>query len=267
MYHKTKGSCNTGLLRVARQQHMSNPVLDLLNNHRSIRAYTNEPVTDDIVTTILSAANAGPNMNNYQPVTFIEITDQALKAEITAQVGMTYIESAARYFVVAVDFNKDLIGLTPEVRALAEERLSTYAILEGGIVSAGVAVGRAQVAAEALGLGSVTMAGALGAFELYERHLQLPKFVKAVMGFSIGYPAQEPGIKPKLPMAGMWMKDHYDQDQMVAAVTAYDQTMTTYYADRGVASSWVQNNTKLLTRPRDYTGLNNYPKQKGFRLS
>ena len=77
-----------GSMRVARQQHMSNPVLDLLNNHRSIRAYTNEPVTDDIVTTILSAANAGPNMNNYQPVTFIEITDQALKAEITAQVGM-----------------------------------------------------------------------------------------------------------------------------------------------------------------------------------
>ena len=76
---------------------MSNPVLDLLNNHRSIRAYTNEPVTDDMVTTILSAANAGPNMNNYQPVTFIEITDQALKAEITAQVGMTYIQSAARH--------------------------------------------------------------------------------------------------------------------------------------------------------------------------
>lgn len=245
---------------------MSNPILELLNNHRSIRAYTDEPVTDDMVATILSAANAGPNMNNYQPVTFIEITNQALKAEVTAQVGMTYIESAARYFVVAVDFNKDLIGLTPDVRAVAEERLATYAMLEGGIISAGVALGRAQVAAEAIGLGSVTMAGALGAFELYEKHLQLPQLVKAVMGFSIGYPAQEPGIKPKLPLAGMWMKDHYDQAQMNAAVVAYDQTMTAYYADRGVTSSWVQNNTKLLTRSRDYTALGQYPKQKGFKI-
>lgn len=245
---------------------MSNPVLELLNNHRSIRAYTDEPVTDDMVATILSAANAGPNMNNYQPVTFIEITDQALKAEVTAQVGMDYIESAARYFVVAVDFNKDLIGLTPEVRALAEARLATYPMLEGGIVSAGVALGRAQVAAEAIGLGSVTMAGALGAFELYEKQLKLPQLVKAVMGFSIGFPAQEPGIKPKLPLTGMWMKDHYNQAQLEAAVADYDDTMTAYYAARGVDSSWVKNNTKLLTRPRDYTALGQYPKQKGFKI-
>ena len=245
---------------------MTNPVIDLLKNHKSIRAYTDKPISDDIVETIFSAAIAGPNINNFQPVTFIEITDQAFKAEITAQVGMKYIESAARYFVVAIDFNKDLIGLTPEVRQLAEERLASYPMLEGAIVSAGIALGRAQVAAESLGLGSVTMAGALGSFELYEARLKLPKFVKAVMGFSLGYPDQEPGIKPKLPLSGVLMKDGYDQATLENTDMAYDNTMKAYYADRGVDNSWFKNNTKLLTRDRDMEPLSNYPTRKGFKL-
>lgn len=245
---------------------MQNSTLKLLNDHKSIRAFTDQEVTDEMVETILTAAVAGPNINNYQPVTFIEITDQALKAEITAQVGMSYIETAMRYFVVTVDFNKDLIGLSPELREIAEEKLASYAMLEGGIVSAGVALGRAQVAAESLGLGSVTMAGALRAFELYEEKLQLPKLVKAVMGFSIGYPADNPGIKPKLPINGVLMTDHYKQQQMVYAVKVYDKTMVKYYAKRGIESSWIGNNTKMFTRKQDYTKLGEYPKQKGFSL-
>ena len=245
---------------------MTNPVIDLLKNHKSIRAYTDKPISDDIVETIFSAAIAGPNINNFQPVTFIEITDQAFKAEITAQVGMKYIESAARYFVVAIDFNKDLIGLTPEVRQLAEERLASYPMLEGAIVSAGIALGRAQVAAESLGLGSVTMAGALGSFELYEARLKLPKFVKAVMGFSVGYPAQNPGIKPKLSLPGILMTDKYDQKQMEQAVKTYDDVMVKYYDKRGADNSWIRNNAKVLTRQENLTPLSNYPVRKGFNL-
>jgi len=152
---------------------MSNPTLDVLNQHMSIRSFTDEMVSDQQVSEIIRAATAGPNMNNYQPVTFIEITSQDIKADITTKVGMKYIETAARYFVVTVDYNKDLIGLNNEQRRQAEENIQSYALLEGGIVSAGIALGRAQVAAESLGLGSVTMAGALGAFEIYEEHLNL----------------------------------------------------------------------------------------------
>ncbi|ADG40994.1 MULTISPECIES: nitroreductase family protein [Leuconostoc] len=246
---------------------MSNTTIELLNNHKSIRAFTNQKVSDEIVATILTAANAGPNINNFQPVTFIEITDQKFKAEITKQVGMAYIETAARYFVVTVDFNKDLIGLTPEQQQVAEKKLSTYSMLEGGIISAGVALGRAQVAAESLGLGSVTMAGALRSFELYEERLNLPKLVKAVMGFSIGYPAQEPGIKPKLPLSGILMTDRYSQVQMTQAVTAYDRTMVDYYAKRHMDNSWIKNNMTLVARRFDTTQLDEYPKTKGFRLS
>lgn len=245
---------------------IKNPVLDQLHDHQSIRSFSDRPVTDEEVEAIFSAALAGPNMQNFQPVTFIEITDQDLKRRVTEKVKMKYIENATRYFVVTVDWHKVLLNQDAETRAIMEERIQHYQYLEGGIVSASIALGRAQVAAESLGIGSVTMAGAMGAFALYEKELDLPKYVKPIMGFSLGYPDQKPGIKPKLPLAGSLMKDHYDDDQMKAAIEEYDQTMATYFKGRDIDSNWTKHNASLLTKGAANTALSQYPHDKGLDL-
>nr|MCH9869710.1 nitroreductase family protein [Serratia marcescens] len=93
-----------------------NEVLKQLQGHQSIRAFQDKPVSDETMDTIFSAAFAGPNMQNYQPVTFIEITDQDLKQKITDTVHMGYIASAPRFYVACVDWNRDLIGQSAEDR-------------------------------------------------------------------------------------------------------------------------------------------------------
>ena len=77
--------------------------------------------------------------------------------------------------------------------------------LECGIVSAALLL-TGSSPAESLGLGSVTMAGALGAFEIYEEHLNLPRYVKAAQAFNWSS-VDNPGIKPKLGESGFLMKD------------------------------------------------------------
>ena len=246
---------------------LRNTILDLMNDHQSIRAFTDQPVSQEQIDTILTAALAGPNIQNFQPVTFIEITDQALKAEITQVVGMKYIETATRFFVVAVDYSKDLIGLDAEQQALVIEKLKSYQFFEGGVISASIALGRAQIAAESLGLGTVTMAGAMGAYELYEERLKLPAYVKPIMGFSLGYADQNPGVKPKLPLAGSLMKDYYRPAQMAQAVADYNETMRQYFAKRGIDSDWTQHNIKLFGKLTTNPGLSAYPQAKGFDLN
>ncbi|CAK8054585.1 nitroreductase family protein [Eupransor demetentiae] len=245
---------------------MHNETLDLLHQHQSIRAFTDKPVSDEQVREMILAATAGPNMQNYQPVTFIEIKDQALKTKITEQVGMKYIQTATRFFVLTVDFNKDLIGLNAEQKAIVEDRIQHYQLLEGGIVSASIALGRAQIAAESMGLGTVTMAGAMGAFELYEKELNLPRYVKAIMGFSVGYPDQNPGVKPKLPLSGSLMEGAYHQDQMEAAVAEYNETMKDYFKERGMDTDWTQHTAKLFAQMKPNVKLSEYPQAKGFNL-
>lgn len=245
---------------------LDNEVLKQLQGHQSIRAFQDKPVSDETMDAIFSAAFAGPNMQNYQPVTFIEITDQALKQKITDTVHMGYIASAPRFYVACVDWNRDLIGQSAEDRAVIEERIQHYQFLEGGIVSAAITLGRAQVAAESLGLGTVTMAGVMGAFELYEQKLDLPKYVKPIMGFSVGYPDQTPGVKPKLPLSGSVMKDRYDEGKVEAAVKDYDQTMAAYYGERGMDTNWTKHNAKLFKNIPADPRLSKYPMDKGLNL-
>ncbi|MFC4761333.1 nitroreductase family protein [Fructobacillus durionis] len=245
---------------------VDNEVLKQLREHESIRAFQEKEVSDETMDTIFEAAFAGPNMQNYQPVTFIEVTDQALKQKITDTVHMGYIASAPRFYVVCVDWNRDLIGQSEEDKKVIEDRIQHYQYLEGGIVSASITLGRAQVAAESLGLGTVTMAGVMGAFELYEQELDLPKYVKPIMGFSVGYPDQNPGIKPKLPLSGSVMAGKYDEGQVEAAVKDYDKTMKDYYADRGQDTTWTQHNAKLFNMIKPDPRLSKYKMDKGLNL-
>lgn len=245
---------------------VDNEVLKQLREHESIRAFQEKEVPDDTMNAIFEAAFAGPNMQNYQPVTFIEVTDQALKQKITDTVHMGYIASAPRFYVVCVDWNRDLIGQSEENRKVIEDRIQHYQFLEGGIVSASITLGRAQVAAESLGLGSVTMAGVMGAFDLYEQELDLPKYVKPIMGFSVGYPDQNPGVKPKLPLSGSVMEGKYDEKKVESAVNAYDKTMKDYYAERGQETTWTEHNAKLFNMIKADPRLSKYPMDKGLNL-
>lgn len=245
---------------------MTNPIIDLMLAHRSVRQFTAQVISDETVALILQAALTGPNMNNAQPVTFIELTNPKFKQLLTATTGQKQIASAPRTFAVVMDWHKALTGMSATEQAAAKENLANYPYLEGGAVSAGVAVGRALLAAQSLGLAGVTYAGITNAAAELEAQLNLPAFSKVVMGLSFGYPAEDPGIKPKLPIAASWMKDYYDQDSVEAQVAIYNEVMHDYYAQRGSDLNWTQNNVKGLTHPQDWTAKNAYPRDKGFHF-
>jgi nitroreductase len=57
-------------------------LLELLKNRRSIRAFTDEPVSEDTVDKILEAARWAPSGANSQPWEFIVIRDQSTKDQM-----------------------------------------------------------------------------------------------------------------------------------------------------------------------------------------
>ena len=52
--------------------------LDLILSRRSIRAYTDEPVTEEQIEQLLRAAMSAPSANNEQPWQFVVIDDREL---------------------------------------------------------------------------------------------------------------------------------------------------------------------------------------------
>ena len=58
-------------------------VLQFIMGRRSIRSYTDEPVTDEQLDTLLHAAMAAPSAGNQQPWEFVIIRDRAAMHRIT----------------------------------------------------------------------------------------------------------------------------------------------------------------------------------------
>jgi nitroreductase len=57
-------------------------VFDAMMNRRSIRKYTDAPVTDEQITKILEAAMMAPSAGNAQPWQFVVVRDKKTQAEI-----------------------------------------------------------------------------------------------------------------------------------------------------------------------------------------
>jgi nitroreductase len=56
--------------------------LEAIHTRRSIRKYTNDPVSDDTVHELLAAAMSAPSAGNEQPWQFIVVKDRTLLSEV-----------------------------------------------------------------------------------------------------------------------------------------------------------------------------------------
>ena len=71
-----------------KQQEAACPsALDVLFSRKSVRSYTDQPVSDEQVETMLRAAMAAPTGMNVQPWRFVVIRDQAVKDKLAGPRG------------------------------------------------------------------------------------------------------------------------------------------------------------------------------------
>ena len=151
--------------------------MEAILTRRSIRKYTDQPVSDDLVTGLLRAAMAAPSAQNQQPWHFIVVRDRKLLEAIsTAQPYAGMARDAQLAVVICGDLSLEKSpGLWAQDCAAATENL--------------------LVAANAVGLGTVWS----GTYPREERVANvralfgLPDHVVPFAIVPIGYPAEHPG--------------------------------------------------------------------------
>jgi nitroreductase len=90
--------------------------------------------------------------------------------------------------------------------------------------------------------------------------LELPDHVYPVFGLCLGYPAQDPEVKPRMPLQAVLMHDRYDDSAFDQNINAYDDTVRTYYKTRtggNKDSTWSQEMKALV-------GKESRPHMQGF---
>lgn len=202
------------------------PTIDLLRSHRSIRRFTDEPITDEQRAAIVASAQAASSSSFLQCTSIIRITDKALREQLVPLTGgQQHVAQAAEFWVFCADFNRHL-QICPEAQlGLAEQLLL-------GVVDTAMLAQNAFTAAESLGLGGVYIGGIRNGIEAVTELLALPKHVLPLFGLCLGWPDEDHGIKPRMPAAMLMHENSYQTvDENVLA--QYDEEMAQYYLSRG----------------------------------
>ena len=201
------------------------PTIELLCSHRSIRAFTGQQIDDSQREAILAAAQSASSSSFLQCSSIIRITDKALREKLVGLTGgQQYVGTAAEFWVFCADFNRHL-QICPEAKlGLAEQLLL-------GCVDTALMGQNAMVAAESLGLGGVFIGGIRNSIAEVTELLGLPEYVLPLFGLCLGWPAQSPQLKPRMPAAMLVHENQYQPlDPQVLA--AYDGEQEEYYLSR-----------------------------------
>ena len=217
-------------------------VIDVALQHRSVRRFLPDPVGAGELESIVAAAQSASQSSNLQVWSIVAVRDRARLQRLSEAIGgRPYVAEAPLLLVFVADFHR-AAGLA---RSRGAE-VGTVGYLENTLVAfadSGIAAQNALLAAESIGLGGLFVGSLRNNPAGVVAELGLPKHVFPVFALAIGRPdpAEEAGIKPRLPMRAVLHDEQYDPEAWRAGVAEYEERLAAYYADYGKPDySWAR---------------------------
>ncbi|WP_165217838.1 NADPH-dependent oxidoreductase [Schaalia sp. ZJ1691] len=208
---------------------MENDTIRTQMSHRTIRAFTDEPVDSSIVTTLLDVARHTATSSFLQQMTVIRITDPAVREEIYRSSGQPYVGGTrGELFIFVVDLYRN--ARIREEAGTNTDVLSSTNLFLCGVEDAILAAQNTALAAESLGLGTVFLGSITGDPRRVITALKLPRLTFPLLGLLVGHPDQDPQYKPRLPISVMTAENTYPHVESYADLLAdYNSDVTKYY--------------------------------------
>ena len=201
------------------------PDLGTFLNHRSVRQYADREVPESLVSGLIAAAQSASTSSNLQLWSVVTVQEPERREAMAMLCGnQDHVRNAPWFFAFLADHHR-LRHAAAKVKEAAEGLGYTEFLLMATI-DAALASERMVCAAESLGLG-VCYIGALrndpkGVREL----LELPDGVFGLFGLSLGYPASDAEIKPRLAQEAVWFRERYNPEPNT---DEYDARMAAFY--------------------------------------
>lgn len=222
-------------------------VIDLLKRHRSIRKFTSEPIDDSLAESIIEAGFSAATSSNLQGTTVIRVRNPDTRAAIAELAGgQTYVETAAAFFVWCADLHRSSVACEMGGGEFHGGMTEHFII---AATDCAIAAQNAVVAAESVGLGICYIGGIRNDPAQMTELLDLPQQVVPLFGLCLGWPDQDPALKPRLPLKVTLKEETYDETSDREGIASYDEQMREYYLERTggkVDRTWSADMSALL---------------------
>lgn len=252
----------------------SNPTLDLIHRHGSVRDYRPDPVPPETIEAIVAAAQRTSTSSNMQAYSVIAVTDPATRARLAELCGgQAHVAQAPVFLAWCADLAR--LERVCELRGYTQEAGHTENFLVAA-VDAVIAAQTAALAAESLGLGICYIGSIRNNPAEAIALLGLPRLTFPVTGMTVGWPAVEPPIRPRLPLASVLHRERYNPDHD-AGLAEYDRVMVAAGAYQGRRTpvpgrpgemedySWTEHAARRVAQTTR-AGLREVLEQQGFAL-
>jgi nitroreductase len=235
-----------------------NETINLIKSHKSIRKYLDKQIDKEKIEAILTSAQAASTSSFMQAYSIILINDKTKRKEIMRLAGyQSYIFECPLFLIFCADLHKFEIACKLNNKEMSSGYTEAFII---ATVDASLAAQNAMLAAESLGLGGVYIGGIRNNPEKLSKLLDLPDNVYAVFGMCLGYPDDNPDVKPRLPLEAVCCEDSYDVDSKLDIIKQYDSKISKYYTERTAGTrldTWTGQMAVHTSRPLR-------PHMKGF---
>lgn len=202
---------------------MTNSVLDVIHRHASVRHYKPDPVPPALVETIIAAGQRASTSSNMQAYSVVAVTQAETRRRLAELCGNQEHVAEAPLFLA---WCADLSRLERICQRRGYQQVSEY--LENflvAVVDAVIAAQNAALATESLGLGICYIGSIRNRPEEVIALLGLPKLVFPVTGMTVGWPARQARVKPRLPLRAVLHWERYDTSHEEEDIQAYDRAM------------------------------------------
>ena len=155
-------------------------VYEAIKKRRSIRAYEDKPVPEDVLRRVLDAARLAPSARNRQEWRFVAVRDvDKRKRLVEAANGQKFVGEAPVVLAFCATEDKDVMSCGQKA----------------GSIDLSIAMSYVTLAAVSEGLGTCW----LGAYseDKVKRVLGVPAAAKVVAMSPLGYPAEEPKARSR----------------------------------------------------------------------
>ncbi len=178
---------------------ITNPVVETMMNRRSVRKYSDQKPTDEVIETVVRAGQQAP---------FASQLCSLLLTRKKAPFG------APLWFTICVDMHRMELVMAKRGWKTVANNLS---MLIFGIQDAALMAENMVIAGESLGMGSCFLGNAFYRVKQIQKRYHLPARVFPLVELVMGYPAEEFPPRPRYPMEFTLFEDRYPEmtDEMI----------------------------------------------------
>ncbi|MGI6188331.1 MAG: NADPH-dependent oxidoreductase [Caldicoprobacteraceae bacterium] len=196
--------------------------------HRTIREFKDQKITHEDFNLLMEVARRTATSTGMQACSIIRITDPELKSKIAGICNQEYVARAPELLIFIVDLyrNYQIAKEKGYSAGTANDMDRFFAAFTDACIMAQNVV----TAAESMGLGTVYFGSILNDSEKICELLELPELTFPVVGLGLGYPNQNPQLKPRMEMRLRVFENTYTFfGSYLDETKEYDEEMRTYY--------------------------------------